>query len=122
VPTVRYNLSGSTITYVLPVRYAGMVKTRTVSKTTRRSMSGRRETYYESSENSYAITTKPLTEAQSEQLVAFLEAVEAGETFSFAPRDSDFSDAVLESSGYTEARQPELDKMFTYSLQINVLP
>jgi hypothetical protein len=131
VPSVRFTATrslipgvsqGATVVYTLPVRYAGMSRTRSVVKHTRRSLSGRRETYAESTENSYQISTKPLTPTQQPHLVMFLDSVEEGETFGFAPTDEAFSDSILEGAGYEETRQPERDSMFLYSLQITVLP
>lgn len=131
MPSVRFTATrslvtgvslGATVVYTLPVRYAGMSRNRSVMKTTRRSMSGRRETYYESVENQYQISTKPLTQVQKDALVMFLDSVERGETFGFAPSDGSFSDSVLEGSGYDEIRQPERDTMYTFSLRIAVLP
>lgn len=130
MPTVRYTAqrslipgvtAGASRTYVLPVRYAGMSRNRAVFKNTRRSLSGRRETYYESVENSYQVSTKPLTAQQQALLVMFLDSVEQGETFEFAPTDSVFSDAITDG-GYDETREPNRDSLFIYSFRITVLP
>ena len=113
---------GATVVYTLPMRYAGMGRGRSVFKSTRRSLSGRRETYAESAEDSYQISSKALTETQRKALVMFLDSVEQGDTFGFAPTDGSFSDAFLEGGGHDESRVPERDSMYVIGFRITVLP
>src|SRR5690606_13582016 len=137
MPVVRYMakrslISGVTegdlITHDLPVAYAGMNRTRRVYATTRRALSGARETYHENSENSWDIRTPPLEQAEYAPLVMFLESVEAGEAFEFAP-DGAAGDPVIawrsarmDSSGYEERRHDNLDSLMQYSFTIVEAP
>lgn len=117
-----------TITYNLPVRYAGMRRSREVFQATRRSMGGRREAYRETVENRYGISTKPLTATQAAALVMFLDSTESREEFEFAPNNvsSDpspaWADSVREGDGYEEAPVPERDDLKVYAFTIAVLP
>lgn len=114
--------SGTLVTYTLPIRYAGLVRTRRIYSTMRRSLSGIRETYYESAEDSWSVSIKPLTTAQQPALKQFLDSVDQGETFEFAADGVNYVDAVLEPAGYTEPRDPALDSMMTYDFTITQVP
>ncbi len=94
MPLVRYNAtrslvtgvaSGQEVIYALPARYAGQIRQHAVASTTRVSMSGRRENYHERTEDAWAVSTKPLTAAEADELVMFLDSVEHGEGFDFDP-------------------------------------
>lgn len=114
--------SGTQVTYTLPARYAGMARERRIFSTQRRSLSGIRETYYESAENAYAIDTIPLTSTQREHVVQFLDSVEQGEQFEFAADGSTYVNAVLDAVGYNEPRDPALDSLMAYSFKIVQVP
>lgn len=120
--------SNAQVTYDLPVRYGGIARSRSPVKTTRASMSGRRETYVDRTDISYDIATKPLDSTQRDALVMFLDSVEAGEEFEFAPEnkasDSPITwlNAELDGDGYTENLVPELDSMTTLAFRIVLIP
>ena len=137
MPVVRFTATRSliggvslndTVTYDLPVRYAGMNRTRQVTKTTRVSMGGRRETYVDRREVAYDISSKPLDATQRNALVMFLDSVDAGEALEFAPNNSagdspiSWEDAEVDGDGYTESRAPELDSMTSFGFRIVIVP
>lgn len=128
MPTVQYTAlrslygvsSGVTVTYELPIRYAGMTPSKKNFGTTRVSMAGRRERYHERTERSYAMTTKPLTEPQYKQLKMFLDSCDREESFLFSPDASAFSTAYLATLDYDELLAPERDSMRSYNFSIDV--
>ena len=137
MPVIRFTATRSliggvslndTVTYDLPVRYAGMARSRRAVKTTRASMSGRRETYVDRTEVAYDVATKPLTPTQRDALVMFLDSVEEGEEFEFAPQNSagdspiTWLNAEIDGDGYGESRVPELDSMTTFAFRIVIVP
>lgn len=137
MPVVRFTATRSliggvslndTVTYDVPARYAGMPRTKQVVKTTRVSMGGRRETYVDRKEVSYDIATKPLTATQRNALVMFLDSVENGEAFEFAPNNSagdspiSWEDAEVDGEGYTENQVPERDDLTTFAFRIVIVP
>jgi len=138
MPVVRFTATralivgvsvNDTVTYDLPVAYAGINRQRTVFATQRRSLSGRRETYYESAEDSYAINTKPLLGDDRLAIKMFLQSVERGEQFEFDPDHAavdggsiNYSDARLTTLGYGEPLNPSRQDAVSYALTIVVEP
>lgn len=111
--------SGVTVTYALPIRYAGMNRSSSPYTHTRRSLGGVRETYYYNAESSYSCQTKPLTPNQAVHMRQFLDSVADGQAFEFAPDGiGDWRDVVIESEGYSEAREALRDSMVSYSFSI----
>lgn len=114
---------GATVTLTLPIMYAGMTRDRRIFSTRRRSLSGKRETYYESDENAWSCQTKPLKPSEQDQLVMFLDSVERGEQFLFAKDNSSaYVNALLDQPGYSEQRNPALDMLASYSFTIVQVP
>jgi hypothetical protein len=113
--------AGTVVNYSLPVRYAGMERSKATFGTTRRSLSGARETYYESTEYSYAISTIPLSDAKRLQLRMFLDSVEQGESFLFSHDGAaTMETAYLEPRDYSESRIEQNDKLVVVSFNIVV--
>lgn len=113
--------AGDSVEYTLPVRYAGIGESKQVFGTTRRSLAGVRETYYEDSERTYSIQTIPLDQDQWRRLKQFLDSVEAGELFQFSPDGTTaYSSAYLDPPGYDVSRQPERDSLRTTFFSIVV--
>jgi|SRR5690606_14037260 len=137
MPVVRFTATRSLIggvslndpvTYDLPAAYAGMPRSRRLAKTTRVSMGGRRETYVDRTEVGYDVFTKPLTSTQRDALVMFLDSVEQGEEFEFAPSNSAgdspiaWLTAELDGDGYIENQVPERDDLVTMAFRIVIVP
>lgn len=62
-----------------------LTPTRKTSRTVQTSLSGARETIYNSAVWSFEITTEPVSETTLETLLEFLMSVESGEEFNFYP-------------------------------------
>lgn len=116
-----YNASsGDTVTYELPIKYGGMSRTVQVFSTSRRSLAGRRETYYESRERTYAIESKPLFEEELFRLRMFLDSLEEGESCLFAESPSAQFETAYVDPGYEEARHPARDTMRVVAFRLVV--
>jgi hypothetical protein len=98
-----------------------MERSKATFGTTRRSLSGARETYYESTEYAYAISTIPLSDEKRLQLRMFLDAVEQGESFLFSHDGAAAMEtAYLEPRDYSESRIAQNDKLVVVSFNIVV--
>jgi hypothetical protein len=127
-PTVRYSAQrslmsgvtqGTTVTLVLPIRWAGMTRSRRPFVHTRRSLGGIRETYRYNSESTYALSTLPLPPSQALNMKQFLDSVEDGQVFEFDPDGLGvWIDVVIASEGYDEPREAARDTLVSYSFSV----
>jgi hypothetical protein len=134
MPSVRFtatrSLSGvslnTLVTYALPLKYAGLQRERRVFSTQRRTLTGARETYYESEEEAWTCQTYPLLATPAAALVMFLDSVERGEPFEMTlnPTSSPITwfDVVLDKAGYTEQRHGARQDALSYSFVIVKVP
>ena len=113
--------SGETVDLDLPARYAGLSRSRRSIKNTRVSLSGARETWFARNETAYTVETIPMSLDQLYSLRMFLDSVDQGEAFLFAPDgQTALATAYLESDEYAESRSIILDIRRTVSFRIVV--
>lgn len=110
--------ASQTVTYELPIRYAGLSRTRQPQAITSRSLAGLRETYYYNAEQSWRCSSIPLSGFALEQLVMFLDSVEDGQEFEFDPEGAAAWREVYIEPGYDETREPVADSLKTISFTI----
>lgn len=116
-----YGASASeSVTFELPIRYAGMTIAKKVMGTTRVSMGGLRERYHERVDRIYTFATKPMAEPLYKRLRMFLDSVEREESFLFSPDTSAYSTAYLADLDYDEALDASLDSLRTVGFSIVV--
>jgi hypothetical protein len=144
MPVVRYTarrslvsptVANDTVTYDLPLVYAGMTRARVPNVVRHRSLTGAQEAYYQSAQESWDCVTRPLfwatgtTVLQARYLAMFLDSVESGESFEFDPdhKASDggaivYRDVVIDSQGYQEPRVANYQTLFSYTFRIITVP
>jgi hypothetical protein len=84
----------------------------------RESLSGLRERYHIRVEHEYSITTIPLDASKQVLMRMFLDSVERGEQFQFAPYGGAFATAYLSTLDYDEPLHDLRDSLVTYTLSI----
>ena len=76
---------GDQITLQLPIKYAGLMPQRMALVNTKESMSGKSESYYYRGKVSYVVNLIPVDSTIAERVRMFLDSVEDGQVFAFAP-------------------------------------
>lgn len=120
--------SGETVTQDLPLKYAGMVLGRTSLIYSRKSLGRVREAYHYYGEDTYTLTTRPMTEVEQASMAMFLASVEDQQTFEFAPYDNagdspiDWRNVTLDGDGYSFEPHPGREERMTASFTISEAP
>lgn len=137
MPVVKYTArrslvsgysDGAEVTFDLPARYAGMPRSRQAFGHRRMSLSGQREAYYYRGETSYGVATYPLEAAKIADMRMFLDSVEEGQVFLFAPNDTsatpspDWRNAVVEDGKYDEAVTQERQDLISFAFRVTEVP
>jgi len=101
-------------TVVLDLQLRALTPSRSVDATQHKAMDGTRETNWIMGEKSWAAAVRPLLAADVAAMEQFLDSVESGQVFSFAPYNAstdspiDYRNVVLEPSGYTWNREVQV--------------
>jgi hypothetical protein len=126
---VRYNAMRSlvpgisendSILMTLLIRHAGLTRSRKAYVQHRRSLSRLAESYYYAGEYSWSIDTRPLDADDSAEMRQFLDSVEDGQVFEFAPdtAEDDWRYVNFEAGEYTESPVQGRDDYKTFSFTL----
>jgi hypothetical protein len=109
------------VTLELPVKYAGVMPSRQAIATSRESMAGVRETYYYRGKASYSVALIPVVSGVADAVRMFLDSVEDGQVFSFAPVGTlstpspAYRNAVFDPPQYTFGPHPDRQDLTQFS-------
>jgi hypothetical protein len=121
--------ANDSVTLGLLARYPGGVnRSRAVEANRRASQAGYRETWYVRGEVKWQITTIPLASSDQDAMRQFLDSVEDGQTFTFAPYDAsgdspiDYRNVVIDGDGYDESRESQNKNYSSFSFKLVEVP